>query len=476
MKKLFMRAGLATGTLGLIIAGAAAFSAFEAHVVNVTATISNATDITTSAITFGNVFPQEILHNPVTLALSSSFLSQSNTRATSVDYVIKQKPKCALIPGITGDLPPYAEVADNSDGTFVCPTGYQAMPLLCPYLSKTSPTEGDTSVPSFHGPTDLASWTDAVSVATEATGHLTAANPSTTWDIDLHTPCFSGECAQDWNSFVTGANPAVTTTSQPYNTAYYQASSTYQGLPMGCDLWYEVSGIGTSTAPSQNIVMVGAGDLATSTVDAIANPTKWFMYNDDNNTIDNTIGSFVSGPATPPYGTGSVEFTLGANPLSRKNIATYQFSGTSLSAITQMSFGAYSHSGVASSTESPFFNFNVDLVNSNTFQGRLVYVPSTNSVTVPQDAWNSFDTINGGNALWTWSHFASNGNKWPDNNTNQYRTWNDIKTAFPTAKVLVSDPWLGVRVGEPGPTNYTGDVNFFSIATGGTPTVYEFHN
>src|ERR1039458_5205787 len=63
---------------------------------------------------------------------------------------------------------------------------------------------------------------------------------------------------------------------------------------------------------------------------------KWFMYNDTNDTIDNTLGSFVTGPATPFYGTGSIQFTLGETPLDRKNIATYQFSGTPLASIKQM--------------------------------------------------------------------------------------------------------------------------------------------
>ncbi|MDR3643412.1 MAG: hypothetical protein P4L74_07380 [Candidatus Doudnabacteria bacterium] len=247
MKKLFMRAGLAAGTLGLIIAGAAAFSAFEAHVVNVTATISNATDISTSEITFGNVFPQEILHNPITLSLSSSFLSASNTRASIVDYVLKQKPKCmATDPANAVQFAQVVDVpgAEGGPVTFTCPAGYTEMPLLCPYLSKTSPTQGDTSVPSFHGTTDLASWTDAVSMATEASGQLsTTGATSTTWDIDLHTPCFKGECAQDWDSFVTTANPAVNENAS-ITPEYYEADPADQNVPMGCDLWYEVSGIG----------------------------------------------------------------------------------------------------------------------------------------------------------------------------------------------------------------------------------------
>src|SRR5665213_909618 len=196
MKKALTRLGLAAGTLGLVIAGAAAFSAFEAHVVNVTATINKATDISTSALTYGNVFPQEILHQPVTLSLSTSFVSAANTLATNVDYVIKQKPKCQLNAEAQGNFAQYAQVTDDAQGNFVCPANYHVMPLLCPYLSKTSPTAGDTSVPSFHGPTSTPAWTDSVSVATEATGHLSKGGAtSTTWDIDLHTPCFAGQCA-----------------------------------------------------------------------------------------------------------------------------------------------------------------------------------------------------------------------------------------------------------------------------------------
>jgi hypothetical protein len=266
MKKLLMRAGLAAGTLGLVLAGAAAFSAFEAHVVNVTATINNATDITTSQILFGNVFPQEILHNPVTLSLSTSFLSAGNTRANSVNYVIKQKPKCMGMVG-TATAGLFAQVVDVSGTTgpvtFACPTGYVVMPLLCPYLSKTSPTAGDTSVLPFHGPTDLTSWTDSVSSSTEAVGHLSVAGAhSTTWDIDLHTPCFKGQCAQDWDSFVTGANSAVTTTSQPYNTTYYQASSTLAGMPMGCDLWYELTGVNSASVSSEVVYNAVPATLA----------------------------------------------------------------------------------------------------------------------------------------------------------------------------------------------------------------------
>jgi hypothetical protein len=255
-KKLLWRAGLAAGTLGLVVAGAAAFSAFEAHVVNVTATISNATDVPTTPIVYGNVFPQEIQDQFVTMSLSQSFLSGANTLATNVDYVLKQKPKCGLpVAGTAGGpvtYSAYEQVTEKADGVFICPdANYVMLPLLCPYLSKTSHTQGDISIPAFHGPTALADWTNTVSIANQAVGHLskggTTSTTSTSWDIDLHTPCFKTECAQDWASFVTTANPSIT---NPATIAGYQAEQSLKGQQMGCDLWFEVSGINNNGAPA----------------------------------------------------------------------------------------------------------------------------------------------------------------------------------------------------------------------------------
>jgi hypothetical protein len=231
-------------------------------------------------------------------------------------------------------------------------------------------------------------------------------------------------------------------------------------------------------AASSKTVVVTAADLDNTSSDpavvAADGLNKWFMYNDTNDTIDNTLGSFVVGPGTPPHGRGSIQFTLGASPYDRKNIATYQFSGTPLASITQMSFSAYSHSGVAGSTESPYLNFNIDFSGSSSaFDGRLVYVPSANGP-VSQDTWNTFDTINGGNALWTWSHYASHGNTWEDGNTSQYRTWNDILHTWPHARLLPVGGWLGIRVGEPGPANYTANVDSFTLGTAAGTTTFDF--
>lgn len=641
------------------------FAAFEAHVVNVTATIENALNVPIKELNFGTVFPQEALDQTFNVSLSNSFLATE--RVDDIDYFIRQKPKCW-----NGDMqnPLFGQVKETTQNPdeFVCAdAGYTMLPLLCPYLSKTEQsTDGIASggendgdgISAFHGPLALEDWDLSTAKSYDVFGHLAKSQQDTTdtWNIDLKVPCFAGECAQDWPSFVKRYAPGV-------NPADYIQPAENKSKLFGCDLWLEVKGISlpgfcqdkldlmlvldrsgsidsgeltslksaanafvTAVAPSASGTHVGevsfndsasldvhltdveadvhtainalasggltnlAGainvaaaeqdnlhfheradvkdvmiiitdgnptspDAVTGRANAIAaadaaraagievfvlgigadldddflkneiadddshyfavanyadlqtvllnigkcnsngkiivrqndlepGPTataltngsgKWFMYNDSTDVIDNTLGSFVAGPSTPAYGAGSLAFTLGANPLDRKNIATFQFSGVTLASITQMSFGAYSHSGVSGPNESPYLNFNVDFNGTGTWQRRLVYVPSVNGA-VPQDSWNSYDVVNGGTALWTWSGYTDNGNQWPDSNPNQYRTWNDIKVAFPGVRLLPIGGWLGVRVGEPGPSGYTGNVDFFKIATSGPATVYDFEN
>jgi hypothetical protein len=243
IKKVLFRLAVTAATAATILGGAAAFSAFEAHVVNVTATIENATDISTNAIPLGEIFPQEILHSPVTLSLSSSFMSGNNTNATEVDYILKQKPTCGLpVPSSSPvSYSAFEQVTEAAPGgAFSCPdAGYVMLPLLCPYVSKTGANPGDVSIPSFHGPTTTPLWTDAVSASLEASGKLLKTGPtSDTWDIDVHTPCFAGQCAQDWHQFVLTANPNLVGTPESY-----EADPSLQHQEFGCDLWYEVSGI-----------------------------------------------------------------------------------------------------------------------------------------------------------------------------------------------------------------------------------------
>lgn len=93
MKK---RVILSLFTLMAIAIGVVGMSAFEAHIINVTAKIENALAVSTDNIPFGTVFPQEHLTSPLDIGLSESFLLEPN--ADDINYVIKQKPKPRPVP------------------------------------------------------------------------------------------------------------------------------------------------------------------------------------------------------------------------------------------------------------------------------------------------------------------------------------------------------------------------------------------
>lgn len=215
---------------------------------------------------------------------------------------------------------------------------------------------------------------------------------------------------------------------------------------------------------TERTIVVRLADLFSGSILTGLTSGKWFEYNDTNDVIDNTLGAFVNGPLTAPLGVGSIQFTLGANPNDRKNIATYQFAGTKLADITSLQFSAHSTSGIAGPTESPYLVMNTSFTGADSWQKRLVYVPGNNGA-VPQDTWNTYDTINGGAGKWVYS-----GATWPvgvgETGTTPgttAKTWTQILGTYPNAKILPTGGLLGVRVGEPGPTGYTGSVDKFVI-------------
>lgn len=248
------------GAFAAVVIALPMFSAFEAHVVNVTATIDNALSVNTTPITLGEVFPQEIVNTPLAINLSSTFNSEANTQSNVVTYFIRQKPKCGIVNHLGNGTPAdpttyssYVQVGENAAGDqFVCPMAtdqlhevpVQSVPLpsLCPFLSKHSDVIPDAipdgNINSFHG---TLPWTVADANSTTVHGQLTKGTDLTdTWTIDLHTPCLVGQCAQDWTSFVETANPAITTAE---GAAAYELPVANEHQQLGCDLWVEVDGI-----------------------------------------------------------------------------------------------------------------------------------------------------------------------------------------------------------------------------------------
>ncbi|MCA9324305.1 hypothetical protein KC992_04370 [Candidatus Saccharibacteria bacterium] len=234
--------------------------------------------------------------------------------------------------------------------------------------------------------------------------------------------------------------------------------------------------------PTEETVLVLPGDMATSFVDVLAEPSSWFFYNDENDTIDNTLGAFVDGPDTPPAGAASVEIAVTGT--QRRNLATYQFSGVKLADITELKFSTFNASATnpGNVNRSGYLNFNVDFDGSDNWQKRLAYVPSVNG-TVSQDSWQEWNASDD-NAMWCWSGMTGCGGaatNWPaqtgtpfvDDNQ-QYQKWSDIIAAYPDIAVRTTDSWMGVRVGEPYADGYTENVDKFVFGTADKITTFDF--
>src|SRR3990167_11272254 len=90
-----MKKKLILGLSAILVALAVVpmFAAFEAHVINVTATIENALYVHPESRNFGTMFPQEYKGMGIFVTFSESFSAENQQRVDDVDYVIKQKPK-----------------------------------------------------------------------------------------------------------------------------------------------------------------------------------------------------------------------------------------------------------------------------------------------------------------------------------------------------------------------------------------------
>lgn len=225
-----MRKKIALGLVAVVVvvAGVAAMSAYEAHIINVTAHIENALSVSPKEIAFGTVFPQEYVESNFTINLSESF--QAADRVDDVEYVIEQKPKCICTEPEAGAAPlcELGEYAQVDYATHECPEGYTEMANLCRFLSKMPQDEGETEVgePSYYDP-GTNTCVGQVTEAVQASGRLAKSEQdfSDTWIVDLKVPPIEGYIGQDWPESC--ANWTV-----PENDVDY-----------GCDFWIEVTEI-----------------------------------------------------------------------------------------------------------------------------------------------------------------------------------------------------------------------------------------
>lgn len=233
-----------------VVGSVIALSAFEAHVINVTADIVNGLTVTSKEFDFGTVIPQEYLEKEFTITLSEGFLDEPSL--VSIDYDIIQKPKPKLdrmtkikFCNSSFDFKEYVVYAYCRDYT-AQNSGYvwdddlkecTSTPMnyydfcyynLCPFLSKNdadSEDNNDTSALSYFQRTP----TPHCITPGEASGHLEKpGDTSDKWAIDLRVPPVQDYVGQDWPTDC----PTI-----PEEAKY------------GCDIWIEVTGVTRTTGP-----------------------------------------------------------------------------------------------------------------------------------------------------------------------------------------------------------------------------------
>lgn len=226
-------------------------------------------------------------------------------------------------------------------------------------------------------------------------------------------------------------------------------------------------------ALAQTTEVVKPSTLESNIFNAVSSG-KWYLYNDENDTIDNTLGTFVTGPGTPPAGIGSVQISVSGT--QRRNIATSRFGGVPLADITTLRFSTYNPSAGngGSPNRSGYLHFNVDFdgVDDTTYQNRLVFVPSDNGVVV-QDTWKEWNAIGiAGETLWRYSGATWPGDGLPGLTTP--KTWSAIIAQYGGIRTHPFFAFIGVRVGEPYANGYTENIDAFKFGTASGTTTFDF--
>ena len=215
-------------------------------------------------------------------------------------------------------------------------------------------------------------------------------------------------------------------------------------------------------------VVVRPGDVATGYPPAGGGQT-WF-------TADTRTGgsvSFVTGPAAPPLGIGSLQMTTTdafGSTQAKAQLFNYSYIGTPLADFA-ISYSAYRSSSSTNNVgQTILLNLEVD-VNGAAAGGftTLVFEPlyqSGGTAAVATDTWQTWDAYQGGNAVW-WSTKDIPGAC----AFNCFVSWSSILAANPDATIVGG---VGFDVGSGWTGLFTGNADALRIGVLGNTTVYNF--
>lgn len=225
--------------------------------------------------------------------------------------------------------------------------------------------------------------------------------------------------------------------------------------------------------------------LASSSTTYVVTPTSlqgWQISGDPGTAV-----AFVDGPATPPLGSGSLEFRIPANGDLFANLRQPNYAGTRLNSLTALSYSTYVQQNVFG--QAAYLILNIDNDGDGVADDRLFFEPvyqngayplfpgdtgtvpnqcGTNPNCVDLNRWQTWDALAGG---W-WS--LNDGTFGPP-----LRTIPGYVAAHPNATIVNREDGLGgVRIAAGGGAgawdNFIGNADAFTIGVNNNDKTYNF--
>ena len=213
-------------------------------------------------------------------------------------------------------------------------------------------------------------------------------------------------------------------------------------------------------------LVAAAAAFAATVVVAPGQLDGWAVNNDTCGAATTGAVDFVAGPATPPAGTGSVRFTVGANGDSYPTVRQSDYNGVRLASLTSFDYSTYvSHAG--SGSQAPYIDLYVDNNGDGVRDDILTFEPV-------------YQTSQGTVALNTWQHWdAENGLWWSDTlgGPPPLFTLSSYVASHPTATIINvggGGVILGAGCGGTAWTNFVGNADKLTIGVNGSNTTYDF--
>jgi hypothetical protein len=249
----------------------------------------------------------------------------------------------------------------------------------------------------------------------------------------------------------------------------------------GCTEMPATATAATVSQPLGSTTTVPAGVCPGLAFDNWSN--NWYAC-DENSANDSGGVAGVTGPGTPPLGTGSAKFTIAENTDGPAILTPFE-SGLPFSQVTQLAFKMnWDGTSTSNDTLSLFINVDYDLTDaSTTWQGRLVWIsglPGCNSLTA--DTWQPYNAMTNAAACWRQTGTpivggSSQAVTWPLGGSTS-ATWAQILAAYPNAGIQVAPTGaVGFKLGSGQPATVTA-LDAFDFGTnkgaGQTITTFDF--